>query len=556
MISQSPRQRPSKSLNLGGAGSLASLNVSKYSKRGRSNRLLTSIQCIMIVLGVLSLFLIYIQIKTIHSTSNYGAKLPDYELSEEVKSKSDGVGTDKESTEKVVVDERDASEATDPNCTFREYVDRRYYGHRNNFKAEPEPNFLKSGLYIRGKDPIILDAGSNNFAKKACLDHSAWDPGIAKGKRPFVDSQNPSAMSLRLTKGPTEQQPRLNKENVQVLVDTYGEEKLEEMFIMSATVGNGQCQWGETAAEMERLRISDVGKATTVHGELLILDKHLDRLSQTSIKLLSDADWGKKKKDDQMHLVELDDTRLFFFNGYIWLYYRNGGNLGYTVQAHNPLYIVKNSDGELTAFLKASEMVKLCCGRNMSIIASDDSSKEMEALTWVDPVTVTTFGPRGTNHRRLAEIGETIDVHRRLGQKGGGNKHKSDIHGTNGFMVHLPSTNEYLGVAHFHRPEGRGKNDYARHGHHYTHAYFTISDSAPYRLKRISNEFLFRSMSKIDGLKEDGDLIQFAGSIDLLGGEADGRLLISYGINDCEGAILPVDMTIVQKMLIDVDEGS
>lgn len=191
----------------------------------------------------------------------------------------------------------------------------------------------------------------------------------------------------------------------------------------------------------------------------------------------------------------------------------------------------------------------------MSIIPSDNLG-QMEALTWVDPVTVNKFGPLWTNHRRLADVGETVNLHRRLGQIGGGKKSKSDIHGTNGFMVHLPSTNEYLGVAHFHRPEGRGKNDYARHGHHYTHAYFTISDAEPYRLKRISNEFLFRSMSEQPGLKEDGDMIQFAGSIDLLGGEADGRLLISYGINDCEGAILPVDMSIIQSMLTDVNEGS
>ena len=115
---------------------------------------------------------------------------------------------------------------------------------------------------------------------------------------------------------------------------------------------------------MERLRISDAGKATTVHGELLILDKNLDKLSQTSIKILLDAVWGKKKiKDGEMHLVELDDTRLFFFNGHIWLYYRNGENLGYRFQAHNPLYIERNSNGELIAFIKASEMVKLCCGR-------------------------------------------------------------------------------------------------------------------------------------------------------------------------------------------------
>ena len=45
---------------------------------------------------------------------------------------------------------------------------------------------------------------------------------------------------------------------------------------------------------------------------------------------------------------------------------------------------------------------------------------------------------------------------------------KSHIHGTNGYMVPLHSTSELLGIAHFHRPEGRGESDYARHGHHYS----------------------------------------------------------------------------------------
>ena len=53
---------------------------------------------------------------------------------------------------------------------------------------------------------------------------------------------------------------------------------------------------------------------------------------------------------------------------------------------------------------------------------------------------------------------------RRLSDK----KKRSAIHGTNGYLVPLHSTNELLGLAHFHRPEHRDSSDYARHGHHYS----------------------------------------------------------------------------------------
>ena len=387
---------------------------------------------------------------------------------------------------------------------------------------------------------------------KVCLDHSSWDSGIAKGKRPFVDAQNPSVMSLRLTAGLNSHQPRLDKNNIQPLLDKYGERRLNNMFIASMTVGNGQCRWGETPDEIEQFRISDITKAPTVHGELLILDENMNRLSQTSIKLLSDAKWGKMKENGEKVLVELDDTRLFFFKGGIWLFYRNGGNLGYDKQAHSPLYVELNELGEIEAYIKASEMVPLCCGRNMSIIAPEGSNS-LKALTWIDPVTVVEFGlNQGAGSRRLSAVSEvSAKNHGRQLRKA-----KSDVHGTNGFMIPLPSTKEYLGIAHFHRPEGRGKNPFARHGHHYTHAFFTISDSSPHHLSRMSNEFLFKSQSSQNGPKDDADIIQFAGSIDLIGeDEKNGQLLISYGINDCEGATILIDMSIINSMLKEVING-
>ena len=136
------------------------------------------------------------------------------------------------------------------------------------------------------------------------------------------------------------------------------------------------------------------------------------------------------------------------------------------------------------------------------------------------------------------------------------------------YMVPLTSTGELLGIAHFHRPENREKSDFALHGHHYTHAFFTIAreidgnikdiNSRPFKLRRISNEFVFRANSIPSGETRpplDSDIIQFASGLDVLGSDVDGQVIISYGINDCEGAVLTVPMEKVQHMLIAVDHG-
>jgi hypothetical protein len=67
-------------------------------------------------------------------------------------------------------------------------------------------------------------------------------------------------------------------------------------------------------------------------------------------------------------------------------------------------------------------------------------------------------------------------------------------------MVPYGTNNELLGMAHFHRPNDRNENVYARFGHHYTHAFFTIAPTDPtttgipsFHLKRLSAEFVLPS---------------------------------------------------------------
>lgn len=74
-----------------------------------------------------------------------------------------------------------------------------------------------------------------------------------------------------------------------------------------------------------------------------------------------------------------------------------------------------------------------------------------------------------------------------------------------------------------------------------------------FALKRISNEFVFMAPSSNND--KTGDVIQFASGIDIVGSDESGKLMISYGINDCEAAIVFVDMEKVHEILLPVGSG-
>ncbi len=136
------------------------------------------------------------------------------------------------------------------------------------------------------------------------------------------------------------------------------------------------------------------------------------------------------------------------------------------------------------AFIKSSETFTICCGRNIAFISerpeprTNDSNNELLALTWIDPVTtevvkiLDSTSTTTSTSRRLQEISDNnsnvMIINDRNARRKLKGVVKSHIHGTNGYMLPLHSTSELLGIAHFHRPEGRETSDYARHGHHYS----------------------------------------------------------------------------------------
>lgn len=98
---------------------------------------------------------------------------------------------------------------------------------------------------------------------------------------------------------------------------------------------------------------------------------------------------------------------------------------------------------------------------------------------------------------------------------------------------------------------GRATSRIARHGHHYTHMWYSLNAST-LAIARLSNEFCFSSLvapatpsdapaAAVGGgtLRGGCDLIQYAGGLSLLGPPATPtHALISYGINDCESSAL------------------
>jgi hypothetical protein len=125
--------------------------------------------------------------------------------------------------------------------------------------------------------------------------------------------------------------------------------------------------------------------------------------------------------------------------------------------------------------------------------------------------------------------------------------HKSHIHGTNAFMVPVNTDGTILlGIAHFHRPNDRNPNEYARFGHHYTHAFYTVGRDDQ-TLVALSPEFVLPAPYRPD----DAEIIQFISGL-----EKHGDLItLAYGINDCEAAIVELDWAVVSKFLRPVAAG-
>jgi len=401
---------------------------------------------------------------------------------------------------------------------------------------------------------------------------------------PFADGTNPSILKLV-------DNPRIDP-SIRDFFEASGGSTpaTTPYYLATICMTDSQCSWDLTPEEIAEFHLSPNDKPSTVRTVLLVLNRNFETLEEATIHARIDAFYGGRrnrrppKPENQLKTFALDDARLFTHKGQIWVSYREGKLFGYEKQVLNQLHFDRVNDTEktsdangaehstktlratnavssgtgkqrrqqqqqqqLTVTFLASEVETLCCGRNMALI-DNVHTNQLQALTWVDPVTVVDVDVHKTDEQLdgAAAAAESSAHRRRLSEAK--NKKKSHMHGTNGFMVHLPSDGEYLGIGHFHRPNDRNKNEYARFGHHYTHAFFTISDKPPFRLKRLSPELVLPSHVH----PEDAEVIQFWSGLELSSSKT---LALVYGINDCEGAAIDLDLAVVENLLRDVPEG-
>lgn len=475
-------------------------------------------------------------------------------------------------------------------CQLRKYPPHRYY-QLSKFQQHT-PDFLKDD-YIYGKWPILLPLTGKSHAvtnegfvnprvQKICVNQSEWH--TPTNVHPFADGTNPSIVKLERLKASTNNNKNNNKHGDD-LYDTILQHHPTAKYVATACMTNSQCMWKDSDADKARYHLSTKPekdlKPDTIRTILVLLDYDFTVLAQTSVTLEQDAKWGRKhpapvladKNNSSQakfrHIFPaLDDARLFLHSEQndpslplLWVSYREGPGFGYEAQVLNPIHISFTASS-FSAHVKASETTSFCCGRNMALLEEvkvSTDSERLQSLTWVDPVTVINVDT--TPHVNVVNKAKNKPPAKKKTKK----VPKSHIHGTNAFMVYLPDTQEYLGIGHFHRPNDRDPNEYARFGHHYTHCFFTIrhkavppketdddfDPSTAFALATLSQEFVLPAATTFS---DDAEIIQFLSGLEL---DEDGKsIIIAYGINDCEAAVVRVQLSQVRTLLKPVTQAS
>jgi hypothetical protein len=309
-------------------------------------------------------------------------------------------------------------ETVNEKCTFRTYPANRFYNLQTPY--DQQPNFLSSeALYIRGKLPTLLQEKlqREKFVqpRKVCIDTSEWEKSdkdmTTATTRPFTDGQNPCFVSLvshpsepTLTTDPNKLLPRLNPTHIHPILELFQGRvtATEDLLLGAAVFGDGQCKWKMSPEDIMKYQFSKREKAPSHRTVITIVHaKTFENLGQSTLFLEQDATWGRQRPK-KVHnsdvfvrsIQQFDDARFFFHDGYVWVLYRNGPMFGYNDQVQNRLHFERSSQEGFVAYVKASETITVCCGRNMAFFTepSNDtgSTESLKLLTWVD-VSNTTF---------------------------------------------------------------------------------------------------------------------------------------------------------------------
>ena len=246
--------------------------------------------------------------------------------------------------EKNVVNSHNTTEFNP--CHFRTYDSIRYYN-----VTETKEDFLSDAKYIRGQLPMVLNRGHSEEPTKVCMDTSEWED-VPPGRYPFSDGQNPSVVTLKSDPYNLQDESipeRLDRSHIEALVQVYGETDIENYYLGLMLFGEAQCKWGMSEDEIEEKRFSPLPKFPGKRTMLMMLNEDFQIIGQAPLKLEHDDSWGdnrvrypRKESPDgkgfERSIVELDDARLFFHDGKIFVLYRNGPSFGYESKFLNQEY--------------------------------------------------------------------------------------------------------------------------------------------------------------------------------------------------------------------------
>mmetsp|Transcript_2614 Transcript_2614/g.6614 ORF Transcript_2614/g.6614 Transcript_2614/m.6614 type:complete len:377 (-) Transcript_2614:1070-2200(-) len=231
---------------------------------------------------------------------------------------------------------------------------------------------------------------------------------------------------------------------------------------------HSQCHWRDSPHDAQRLGINTVqSQPDTVRTVLQFLNQELQTVAETTLYLHRNARFGTSQRhglpaikvdgsgsnnsteqQQQLHLLALDDARLFVHQQQLWVSYREGKMFGYDAQVLNPIHFDFQSHGggdnnnghdlKISATLWASETSSFCCGRNMALLEQEEpqddddhnqsttnettrttsrpqQQQQLQSVTWVDPVTVidvdtTPHVAKQSTRRRLQQQQQQDDM--------------------------------------------------------------------------------------------------------------------------------------------------
>jgi hypothetical protein len=242
--------------------------------------------------------------------------------------------------------------------------------------------------------------------------------------------------------------------------------------------------------------------------------------------------------------VPMDDAKLFLHSKSIWVSYTRHDPQNRGMQLISRLKL-EYTDHRLYASI-GEPTFSVCCGRNMAAFEAKQAdttatgtatgNTKLQLVTWLDPLFV------GSVDITQMSTGDALNLLDPQNPKVGDSLL---LHGTTGSMVYVPALKEYVGIGHYHRGKQDDGSQESLYGHHYTHVFFTISAYPPYRIKRLSNEFVLESF----GHNGDADIVQFSSGLELFARNGVDLFVIAYGINDCEAATAVVSAETVYSML-------